>query len=153
MHSTPEVNIVSGSIPNVNNSIVIFLVLFPFYSTDIKTANVLFNHCCTCQEKVFTELFMTTPRYFPPVVIVHYIRQPGAWLDSFPRCSTLYLSTINKGVNEVICQPAPFYSLSSFAFSNLDSRIEEVVSPTILSPTLIILCRSQLLKYAQLHSL
>lgn len=119
----PEVNIVSGSIPYVNNSTVIFSVLFLFYSTDIQISNVLFNHCCACQEKVFIELSTTILRYFPWVVTVHYIRQPGAWLLLFPRCSTLYLSTITSFAPLFICQPAFFYSLSSFVFSNLDSCI------------------------------
>lgn len=48
-----ETNIRSGSTAYVCNSIVIFSVLFLFYSAHIWISNVLFNHYCTCKEKVF----------------------------------------------------------------------------------------------------
>lgn len=72
----------SGSIPYANSNIVTFSVLFLFYSPDTQISNVLFNHCCACQEKVFIELSTTISRYFSWAVTVHYIRQPGALLDS-----------------------------------------------------------------------
>lgn len=72
----------SGSIPYANSNIVTFSMLFLFYSPDSQISNVLFNHCCACQEKVFIELSTTISRYFSWAVTVHYIRQPGALLDS-----------------------------------------------------------------------
>lgn len=72
----------SGSIPYANSNIVTFSVLFLFYSPDTQISNVLFNHCCACQEKDFIELSITISRYFSWAVTVHYIQQAGALLDS-----------------------------------------------------------------------
>lgn len=72
----------SGSIPYANSNIVTFSVLFLFYSPDTQISNVLFNHCCVCQEKDFIELSITISRYFSWAVTVHYIQQAGALLDS-----------------------------------------------------------------------
>lgn len=91
------------SIPYVNNSIVIFSMLFLFYST-FKFL-MYFNNCCACQEKVFIEL-STIPRYFPWVVTVHYIRQQGAV------AKVQYLVFVN---NNFIC-PLVYLSASLFLF-------------------------------------